>query len=65
MVYLSKPYPFKFFKDCLPEILLGAFLNILSHMYEQFCEYIYDIYFIIYLFAYIYFTYFNLSLTEG
>ena len=56
MVYLSKPYPLKFFKDCHPQILLGAFLNILSHMYQQFCEYVYDIYFIIYLFAYISFT---------
>ena len=28
----SKPYPFKFFKGCLPQILLGPFLNTLSHM---------------------------------
>ena len=27
---LSRPYPFKFFKGCLPQILLGPFLNTLS-----------------------------------
>ena len=32
MVCLSRPYPFKFFKDCLPQILFGPFLNILSHL---------------------------------
>ena len=29
MVYLNRPYPFKFFKDCLPQILIGPFLNTL------------------------------------
>ena len=29
---LGRPYPFKFFKDCLPQILLGPFLNTLSHI---------------------------------
>ena len=29
---LSRPYHFKFFKGCLPQILLGPFLNTLSHM---------------------------------
>ena len=29
MVCLSRPYPFKFFKGCLPQILLRPFLNIL------------------------------------
>ena len=29
---LGRPYPFKFFKVCLPQILLGPFLNTLSHM---------------------------------
>ena len=29
---LSRPYPFKSFKGCLPQILLGPFLNTLSHM---------------------------------
>ena len=29
---LSRPYPFKFFKGCLPQILHGPFLNIFSHM---------------------------------
>ena len=24
---LSRPYHFRFFKDCLPQILLGPFLN--------------------------------------
>ena len=32
MVCLGRPYHFKFFKDCLPQILLGPFLNILSQM---------------------------------
>ena len=27
---LRRPYPFKFFKGCLPQILLGPFLNTLS-----------------------------------
>ena len=27
----SRPYPFKFFKGCLPQIFLGPFLNTLSH----------------------------------
>ena len=30
---LSRPYPFKFFKSCLPQILLGPFLNTLSLTY--------------------------------
>ena len=33
MVCLSRPYPFKIFKGCLPQILLGPFLNALSHMF--------------------------------
>ena len=32
MVCLSRPYPFKSFKGCLPQILLGPLLNTLSHM---------------------------------
>ena len=32
MVYLRRLYPFKFFKECLPQILLGPFLNTLSHL---------------------------------
>ena len=32
MVCLSRPYHFKFFKDCLPQILLGPFLNTLSNI---------------------------------
>ena len=31
----SRPYPFKFFKGCLPQILLGPFLNTLSHIDPQ------------------------------
>ena len=31
----SKPYSFKFFKCCLPQILLRPFLNTLSQMYYQ------------------------------
>ena len=33
MVYLVRPYHFKFFKDCLPQILFGPFLNILTRIY--------------------------------
>ena len=29
---LSRPYPFKFFKACLPQVLLGPLLNTLSQM---------------------------------
>ena len=29
---LSRPYPFKFFKGCLPQILLGPFLNTCSYL---------------------------------
>ena len=32
MVCLSRPYPFKFIKGCLPKILLGPFLNALSQI---------------------------------
>ena len=32
MVCLGRPYHFKLFKDCLPQILLGPFLNTLTHM---------------------------------
>ena len=32
MVCLNRPYPFKFLKGCLPQILLGPFLNTLSQM---------------------------------
>ena len=31
-VYLNRPYHFKFFKDCLAQILLSPFLNTLSHI---------------------------------
>ena len=30
---LSRPYHFKFFKGCLPQILLGPFLNTLTHVF--------------------------------
>ena len=33
MVCLSRPYQFKFFKGCLPQISLGPFLNTLSHLW--------------------------------
>ena len=33
MVYISRPYPFIFFKGCLPYILLCPFLNTLSQMF--------------------------------
>ena len=32
---LITPYRFKFFKDCLPQILLGPFLNTLPHMFFE------------------------------
>ena len=32
MVCLSRTYPFKFFKGYLAQILLGLFLNTLSHI---------------------------------
>ena len=32
MVCLSRWYPFKFFKGCLPQVLLGLFLNTLSKL---------------------------------
>ena len=31
-VSLSRPNDFKFFKDCLPQILPGPFLNTLPHL---------------------------------
>ena len=31
----TKPYHFKFIKGCLPQILLGPFLNTLSHIIFQ------------------------------
>ena len=34
MVCLSRPHSFKFFKDCLPQILLGPLLNTLSHLHS-------------------------------
>ena len=36
MVFLSRPYSFKFFKGCLPQILLGLFLNTLSQIIVRF-----------------------------
>ena len=35
MVYLGTPHHFKFFKGCLPQILLGSFLNTLTQMNQQ------------------------------
>ena len=32
MVCLSRPYPFKLFKGCFPQILLGPLLHTLSHV---------------------------------
>ena len=31
MVFLSRLYPFKVFKRCLPQVLLAPFLNTFSH----------------------------------
>ena len=36
--WLSRPYCFKSFKGCLPQILLGSFLNTLSHMILRILE---------------------------
>ena len=33
MFCLGRPYHFKFFKDCLPKILLEPFLNSLTHIF--------------------------------
>ena len=41
---LSRPYAFKVFKGCIPQILLGPFLNTLSHIpfiQTEGCGYIY------------------------
>ena len=35
---LSRPYSFKFFKGCLPQILLGPFLNTLTHVSRLRCD---------------------------
>ena len=35
MVWLSRPYHFYFFKASLPQILLGPFLNTLSHIFLE------------------------------
>ena len=35
MVCLSRPYSFNFFKGCLPQVLLGRFLNTLSVPFSQ------------------------------
>ena len=34
MVYLSRPYPFRFFIGCLPQILLGPLLNTLFQLIQ-------------------------------
>ena len=39
MVSLGRPYLFKFFKGCLPQILLGPFLNTLCHIIFPFSNY--------------------------
>ena len=36
MVCLSRPHRFKFFKGCLPQVLLGPILNTLTHIIIQF-----------------------------
>ena len=35
MVCLNRPWQFKLFKGCLPQILIGPFLNTLSRIYIQ------------------------------
>ena len=36
MVCLSRPYPFRFFKDTLPQILFGPFLSQIVPFFFQF-----------------------------
>ena len=38
MVCLGKPYHFILFKGCLPQILLGPFMNTLTHLLHYFIE---------------------------
>ena len=38
MVGLSRPYPFKLFKDCLPQILRRPLLHTLSQMILEYCN---------------------------
>ena len=38
MVCLARPYPFKFFKGCRPQILLGPLLNTLPNFSLDFPE---------------------------
>ena len=33
IVCLGRPYPFKFFKGCLPQILFGSLLSTLSYLF--------------------------------
>ena len=41
MVCLGRPYLFKFYKGCFPQVFLGLFLNTWSHLYRN--KYIFDI----------------------
>ena len=36
MVRLGRPYHFKYFKGCLPQFLLGPFLNTLTYLQRHF-----------------------------
>ena len=38
MVCLDRQYHFKFFKGCLPQILLGPFLNTLTYLIKNYKE---------------------------
>ena len=42
MVCLSRSYPFKFFKGCLPQILLGLFLNTVSQMLARYVVFLFQ-----------------------
>ena len=39
-VLLNQTSPFRFFKGCLPQILLGPLLNTLSHVINCFVSYL-------------------------
>ena len=48
MVYLGRPYHFKFFKGCLLQILFGPVLNNLTHLFLcSFLNFIANYFFVI------------------
>ena len=39
MICFGRPYHFKFFEACLPQILLDLFLNTLTHILRKHVDY--------------------------